>query len=166
MVDPKKFLSFSKVKSKKKKKKKKGGVLTSFYNFSYFQFQFSTFPFSIFFLFFSIFSPFPFFPCLFFPIHQQKYPGQKSLGALCPPHLLRHWSGPIAREKEDGYLWIHWKSIPIQCAFTFCCLSLCLKQLSFEVIMKDNKKLQSQNLILKLMPRHYYFFKSLLLFFN
>ena len=28
--------------------------------------------------------------CLFFPIRQQKFPGQKSLGALSPPRLLRH----------------------------------------------------------------------------
>ena len=80
------FRHFQKWKEKKKKKK----VLTFFYTFSYFHFQFSTFPFTIFLLFFWSFHPFPFFPCLFFPIRQQKFPGQKSLGgggqgALCPP---------------------------------------------------------------------------------
>ena len=35
-------------------------------NFSGFDFQVSTFPFTIFLLFFSIFTPFPFFPCLVF----------------------------------------------------------------------------------------------------
>ena len=41
--------------------------LSSFCNFSTFNFQFSTFPFTIFLLFLSIFTPFPIFPCLFFP---------------------------------------------------------------------------------------------------
>ena len=60
-----KFPSFSKVTKKEKKKKKK--VLTSFYNFSYFYFQFSTFHFTIFLPFFLILPLFHFFPCLFFP---------------------------------------------------------------------------------------------------
>ena len=35
------------------------------------------------------------FLCHFFPLDQKKFPGQKSLGALCPPapRLLRHWFG-------------------------------------------------------------------------
>ena len=52
--------------------------------------QFSTFSFTIFLL-SSQFSP-PFFPCLFFLVRQQKFPGQKSLGgAPLAPRLLRHW---------------------------------------------------------------------------
>ena len=60
-------------------------VLTSFHNFSYFLVQFSTFPFTIFLLFFSIFTPFPVFLASFSPIRQQKFPGQKSLGGTLPP---------------------------------------------------------------------------------
>ena len=75
---------FKKWKAKKKKKK----VLTSFYDISYFKF-FHRIPFYnnfLLFLFFSIFTPFPFFLPSFFPIRQQKIPGQKSQwGALCPP---------------------------------------------------------------------------------
>ena len=67
-------------------------VLSSFCNFS-------TFPFTIFLLFFSIFTPFPFFLASFFPVGQQKFPGQKSWGggtlppASCPPaplNILNH----------------------------------------------------------------------------
>ena len=91
LVDPKQNLVILKSdkQKKKKKKKKEKKVLSSFFNFSTFHFQFSTIPFTIFLLSFSIFTPFPFFPCLFL---QQKFPGQKSLRALCPPapHLLRH----------------------------------------------------------------------------
>ena len=53
-----KFPSSVVFKSEKQKKKKK--VLTFFYHFSYFRFQFSIFP-------FTIFLPFSLFPCLFFP---------------------------------------------------------------------------------------------------
>ena len=74
------FRRRQKWKAKKKKKKKKR-VLTSFYSFSYFQFKFSTFPFTNFLLYFSIFTLFPFFS----PIRQQKFPGQKSLGGTLPP---------------------------------------------------------------------------------
>ena len=60
-----------KEKKKKKKeeeeKKRKKKVHSCFCNFSTFHFQFSTFIFTIFHLFFSVFTPFPFFPCLFFP---------------------------------------------------------------------------------------------------
>ena len=59
-----------------------GKVLSSFYNFSSFHFQFSTFPFWIFLLFFSVF---PFFLPSLFPVGQQKFPGEKYQGALCPP---------------------------------------------------------------------------------
>ena len=75
-----KFLWFWKVKSKKKKK-----VLSSFWNFSLLPFSISTFPFTIFLLFLSIFPSFPFFPCLFFPGGQQKFSGQKSLEGTLPP---------------------------------------------------------------------------------
>ena len=79
------FRRFLKWKAKKKKKKKKKRPSPLFYNFSYFHFQFSTFPFTIFLIFFSIFTLFPFLLTSFFPIRQQKFPGQKSLGTLCPP---------------------------------------------------------------------------------
>ena len=72
-----KFSSFSKVKSKKKKKKKKRSS-PLFLTFSCFHSQFSTFS--------SQFSPlFPFFLASFFPIRQQKFPGQKSLGGHSAP---------------------------------------------------------------------------------
>ena len=40
---------------------------------------------TIFHLFYSIFTPFPFFLASFFPIRQQKFPGQKSLGGHSAP---------------------------------------------------------------------------------
>ena len=99
------FGGFEKWKAKKKKKKKRKRKrkekkkekssphfppFISLSNFSSFHFQFSIFPFTIFLLFFSIFLPF--FLASFFPVGQQKFPGQKFLGgALCPlPRLLRH----------------------------------------------------------------------------
>ena len=53
-----------------------------------FHLPFSTFPFTIFLLFFSIFTPFPFFLASFFPVGQQKFPGLKSLGTLGIPSFL------------------------------------------------------------------------------
>ena len=61
---------------------KKKKVLSSFCNLSSFHFQFSTFPFSLFLPFCSIF------PCLLaslFLVGQQKFPSQKSLGGTLPP---------------------------------------------------------------------------------
>ena len=70
------------MKSKKKKKKK---VLTSFYNFSYFYFKFSAFPFTIFLLFFSILPLFPFFSLRLFSRYVNKnFPVKSLWGALCP----------------------------------------------------------------------------------
>ena len=83
------FHRFEKWKEEKKKKKKKKSS-PHCGTFSSFHFQFSTFPFTI----FSIFPPFcTFFLAAFFPIGQQKFPSQKSLGGTLPPspHLLRHW---------------------------------------------------------------------------
>ena len=80
------FCRFQKWKAKKKKKKKKR-VLTSFSDVF-------LLPFPIFHLFFSIFTPFPFFPCPFFPNTSAKISrSEVSGGALCPPapRLLRHW---------------------------------------------------------------------------
>ena len=110
-----KFDSFWKVKSKKTKnknkkkpllilelgtiiavlksgnqKKRKKKVLSSFKNFS-------LLPFSIFLLFFP---PFQFFPCHFFPIGQQKFPGQKSRGALCTPPVT-----PLVDDRSHSQLW-------------------------------------------------------------
>ena len=72
-----KFRRFQKWKAKKKKSSH------LFYNFSYFNFPPSLLQFSFF---SSQFSPlFPFFLASFFPIRQQKFPGQKSLGGTLPP---------------------------------------------------------------------------------
>ena len=80
-VDPKQIWVVWKSEKQKKKKKR---FSPHFFNFSTtFHLQFSTFPFTIFFL-FSIFTLFPLFLASFFPVGQQKFPGQKSLGALCP----------------------------------------------------------------------------------
>ena len=78
-------------KQKKKKKKKKRSSRSRFFNnFSYLHFQFSTFLLQFSF-FSSQFSPlFPFFLASFFPIRQQKFPGQKSRGGHSAPRLLRH----------------------------------------------------------------------------
>ena len=79
-----KFPSFSEKKKKQqqknKKTKKKGPHL--FYNFSHFCFQFSMFPFTIFFLFFSIFTPFPLPP--FSRNVSKNFPVSGLWGALCP----------------------------------------------------------------------------------
>ena len=76
------FITISAVlKSEKQKKKKKSSP--HFGTFPSFHFQFSFFS-----------SPlFNFFPCLFFPVDQQKFPGQMSLGGNLPPcpRLLRNW---------------------------------------------------------------------------
>ena len=89
------FRRFQKWKAKKKKRSS-----PLFLTFSCFHFQFSTFS--------SQFSPlFPFFLASFFPIRQQKFPGQKSLGghsAPLPPRLLRHcgWC-QLLRVGTNGY---------------------------------------------------------------
>ena len=70
LVHPKQILVVLKSEKQKKKKKKKKKVPPFLLQFSFFTSQSS---------------PLPFFPCLFFPVGQQKFPGQKSLGALCPP---------------------------------------------------------------------------------
>ena len=74
-------------KWKTKKKKKKGHHLfINFFFFYNFPTSISNFPPSLL-QFSSQFSPlFPFFLASFFPIHQQKFPGQKSRGegTLCP----------------------------------------------------------------------------------
>ena len=85
LVDPKNFSSFEKWKAKKKKKVPFS--FCHFATFSSFNFQFSTFPFTIFLVFFSI-SPFSlFFLCSFFPVDDQKFPSQKSQGGTLPPAI-------------------------------------------------------------------------------
>ena len=70
-----------KTKKKKPKKKKRPLLILSFWNFSLppsrLQFPFFSSP----------FPPFSFLPCLFIPVGEQKFPGQKSEGTLppCPP---------------------------------------------------------------------------------
>ena len=93
----------NKTKQNKKQNKTKQNkkILSSFCNFSSLHFQFSTFPFSIFLLFFSIF---PFFLASLFPVGQQKFTIEKCWGALYPrPQLLRHCSGlPSLRDNPCG----------------------------------------------------------------
>ena len=86
MVDPKQILVV--FKSEKTKQNKTHFPTSTFiFKFPPSLFQFSFFS--------SPFSPFFRFLASFFPIDQQKFPGQKSRGwALCPlppPRLLRHW---------------------------------------------------------------------------
>ena len=69
------------------KREKSPLLIFELFHLPFFHFQYSTFPFTIFLLLFSIFTPLPFFPCLFFP-GRFAFPGQKSLTA---PRLLRHW---------------------------------------------------------------------------
>ena len=75
------FYGFEKWKEKKKKKKKKKKVLYSFVTFPLSIFNF---PPSLLHFFLLLFSIFPFFLASFFPVVQQKFPDQKSRGALCP----------------------------------------------------------------------------------
>ena len=109
------FRRFQKWKAKKKKKKKRSSP-QGFYTFSYFHFQVSTFPFTIFLLFISIITLIPFFLAYFFPICQQKFPGQKSLGDTLPPcyatDLKVQNFGPCNNGKEilnKGNEFIVWK---------------------------------------------------------
>ena len=104
------FSCFEKWKAKNEKrereKKKKGPLL--FLYFSSFTFKFSTFLFSIFLLFCSIFT---IFLASLYPIRQHKFPDQKSLGghsAPCP-RLLRHCIFPILMKRGDAHA--QWKSI-------------------------------------------------------
>ena len=90
------FRRLQKLKAKKKKKKKKkkrkerkeNTPLFIALPFPIFHLPFYNFP-----SFLLNFHPFSLFPCLFFPIRQQNFPGQKSLGGTLPPcpRLLRHF---------------------------------------------------------------------------
>ena len=99
-----KFQWFLIVKSKKKKKKKKkNSPLFILYLF--------LLTFSIFHLPFFNFPSFPHFHFFFlaslFPVGQQKFPGQKSLGDTLPPppRLLRHCSTELNRHPNISSLW-------------------------------------------------------------
>ena len=76
----------------------------SIFNFS----KFSTFPFSIFFLFCSIFA---FSIASRFPVGQQKFPGQKSLGGHSapapppPPVTFLAKALPLGRLSAESYKW-------------------------------------------------------------
>ena len=89
----------AKEKEKKKKKKRSSPLFITFpTSIPIFHLPFYNFPSFSFFS--SQFSPlFPFLLASFFPIRQQKFPGQKSLGALCPLpppppacYATAHWS--------------------------------------------------------------------------
>ena len=86
------FCRFQKWKAKKKKKKKKKKVLDSrlFLWLFLLPFPISTFPFPIFLLFFLIFTPFPFYPYLFFSRYVTKNFPARSLGWGHSARLLRH----------------------------------------------------------------------------
>ena len=92
------FRRFQKWKAKKKKKKRSSPL---FLTFSCFHFQFSTFS--------PQFSPlFPFFLASFFPIRQQKFPGQKSLGGHSAPPPVTPLSpcSPIWNEQVCVWLYL------------------------------------------------------------
>ena len=76
------FRRYQKWKAKKKKKKR-GPHL--FLELILLPFPIFTFPFTIFLLFFSIFTPFPFFPCLFFPDTSAKISRSEVSGGTLPP---------------------------------------------------------------------------------
>ena len=91
------FSHFEKWQASTKKK-----VLSSFCNFSSFHFQYSTFPFSIFLLFCSIF---PFFLCLSFPGRSAEISRSEVSGGTLPPCLLRRClSYPIKLKVKKIYL--------------------------------------------------------------
>ena len=90
------FSGFEKWKGKRKKKKKRKEKKRSSPHFLTFPPSILNFPSSLlkFSFFYSRFSTlFHFFLASFFPVGQQKFPGQKSLGGTLPPApcLLRHW---------------------------------------------------------------------------
>ena len=90
----------------------------------FFHFQLSTFPFTIYLLSFSIFPLFNFFLASFFPEGQQKFPGQKSLGATLHPRLLRHWLNVEEVKFTIMYVYIlakfkHLTNI-VTCTLLFC----------------------------------------------
>ena len=91
---PNKFQRFQKSDKKKKKKKRRGSSVHFKLVFFLFHFRFSTFPFAMFCLCFSVFL---FFLASLFPVGQQKFLGKECQGGtllLLPPaplpRLLRH----------------------------------------------------------------------------
>ena len=97
------FTCFEKWKEKKKKKKKGPLFIFHFGTFSTFHFQFLP-SFLQFFFFSSPFPPFSiFFLASFFPVGQQKFPGQKSLGGTLPhaPRLLCHCT--VGKQKYGDF---------------------------------------------------------------
>ena len=113
------FCRFQKWKAKKKKKKKKGPH-HFLYNFSYFHFQFSTFPFYNFPSFLLNFHSFYHFSLSLFSRYVIKnFPVRSLWGALCPPapHLLRHCEkvhsnkhkiGVVLAQRLLKYLLLFW----------------------------------------------------------
>ena len=67
-------------------------------------FQFSIFPFTIFLSFFSISTPFPFFPCLFFPSRSAEISWSEVSGALCTSCYLLKMASHKLLSTEDGFL--------------------------------------------------------------
>ena len=119
LVDPKQIsviFKSEKQKKKKKKKKKKGPQI--FLELFLLPFPILNLPFTIFLLFFSIFTPFPFFPSPIFPDTSAKISrSEVSGGALCPPapHLLRHcpWGPHTSNYGAYLPLWVCGWSLPI-----------------------------------------------------
>ena len=91
LEDPKQISVVLKSEKQKKKKKKNSllifyiFLLSSFCTFSSFHFQFSTFPFTTVLFFFSIFHPFPIFPCLFFHCRSPEISWSEVSGGTLPP---------------------------------------------------------------------------------
>ena len=91
------FRHFQKWKAKKKKKKSS----PLFWKFSYFHFQFYTFPFTIFLLFFPSFTHFPFFSLPLFSWYVSKnFPIRSLWVALCPP-LVLFQSGRVVGQRSN-----------------------------------------------------------------
>ena len=93
----KQFQWFPKSDKKKKGKKRSSVLFASVFPL---HFSFSSFPFPFFLIFFYILNLLTFltsFPCLVFPISQQKFPARKSMDWYCAPCpcLLCHWFGPL-----------------------------------------------------------------------
>ena len=76
------------MKANKKRQKKSPLLILTFPPSIFNNFPFTSF--TIFLLFFSIFNPFPFFPCPFFPGRSAEISWSEVPGGTLPPSLLRH----------------------------------------------------------------------------
>ena len=121
------FRRFQKWKAKKKKKKKKGPHLFS---------DVFLLPFPNFHLFFSIFTPFLFFPCLFFPNTSAKISRSEVSGGTLPP-----CPPPPACYATDHMTLIIEKSVGVATIPLKLCYKKHVGQIRVEILVRNRSRL-------------------------